>query len=50
MKRIITLVRDYFRGYTDNDLISLKRKFENYKPRPGGYIKINHGEYKAWIR
>lgn len=48
MKRIKTWLRDWWRGYSDADVMTLLAKLEKGKGmKPGSTIKLTSGEAKA---
>lgn len=42
------LLRDWWRGFTNEDLVSMLRKTER-PPIPGGVVWLSDPEYKAWL-
>lgn len=42
-------LRDWWRGFTNEDLASALRKTEGTPGKPGAIVWLSPGEFKAWL-
>lgn len=49
MDKMMIRLRDWWRGFNNEDLASALRKIESSSTKPGAFIPLSPAEFKAWV-
>lgn len=49
MEKLMIILRDWWRGFNNEDLASALRKIEASSKKPGAFTPLSGAEFKAWL-